>query len=336
MAVSAVLTLEDAGTIVGHYGLRVVRAEPVDGGRVNSNFRLWTGEEESFFLRIYEQQCASAVQDELRLVRELEGAGVPTPAPLARVDGGWVCEHSGKPAAVFPWIRGEWICQRSVTPQLCRAVGTALARLHEASRVCQRAPPGRYDVQALRGRLDVVSATGTHELASAAAAVRRKLEVYAAVRDVGLPSGIIHGDLFRENVLWNGDSVAAMVDFECACCGPFAYDLMVSVLAWCYDSSFEWPFVRGMLEGYAAHRLLSRREIRALAVEGAVACLRFVTTRISDFSMHAGPAGPKRDYRRFLQRLAELEAGASQELANIATETRNAGETPAAQQEREP
>jgi homoserine kinase type II len=336
MAAAAALGLEDARTIAGHYGLRVVRVEPVHGGRVNSNFRLRTDAGQSFFLRIYEQQCASAVQEEVRLVRELEGAGVPTPSPLARTDGGWVCEYSGKPAALFPWIEGAWVCQRSVTPELCRAVGAALARLHEASCVCHRAPSGHYGLQDLRGRLDVVSASGAGELASAAAAVWRRLEAYAAARDAGLPRGIIHGDLFRENVLWNGDRVAAMLDFECACYGPFVYDLMVCLLAWCYGSSFEWPLVRGILEGYAAHRTLSGREVRALGVEGAVACLRFATTRLSDFSMRAGPEGPKRDYRRFLQRLAELEAGASQQLTGIATEICKAGEKLAAQQEQEP
>jgi homoserine kinase type II len=184
--------------------------------------------------------------------------------------------------------------------------------------------------------LDVVSATGTRELASAAATVRRKLEAYAATRDRALPSGITHGDLFRENVLWDGDRVTAMVDFECACHGPFVYDLMVCVLAWCYRSSFDWPLVRGMIAGYAAHRAVSLREIRALPVEGAWACLRFATTRISDFSIRAGPEGPKRDYRRFLRRLAELEAGASEELTEIAIEIRRAREKLAEQQEQEP
>jgi homoserine kinase type II len=333
MAASAALALEEARTIAGHYGLRVLRVERVEGGRVNSNFRLWTGAEQSFFLRVYEQQCESAVQDELRLVCELEGAGVPTPSPLARVDGGWVTEHSGKPAAVFPWIQGSWTCQRSVTRELCLAVGAELARLHEASRVCRQAPPGRYGLVELRQRLDVVSATGTRELASAAATVRRKLEACAEARDSGLPSGITHGDLFRENVLWDGDSVAAMVDFECACHGPFAYDLMVCVLAWCYRSSFDWLLVRAVLEGYSAQRALSLREIRALPTEGAWACLRFATTRISDFSMRAGPGGPKRDYRRFLQRLAEMEAGASQELTEIAIDLLKAGERLAKPQE---
>jgi homoserine kinase type II len=172
----------------------------------------------------------------------------------------------------------------------------------------------------LLGRLTEVIAGTTAELATAAAEIRGRLQACAPERDGVLPRGIIHGDLFRENVLWDDGRLVAMVDFECSCDGPFSYDLMVCVLSWCFGASFEWPLVRGMLEGYMSRRTLCSREMAALGAEGAWACLRFATTRLSDFSMRAGPEGPKRDYRRFLQRLAELDAGASAELTSLAME----------------
>jgi len=336
MAAPAALTLEDARIIATQYGLSVLRLEPVPGGRVNSNFRLWTAQGESLFMRVYDQQDATAVEEELRLVRELARVGVPTPSALARADGVERCDYLGKPVALFPWIHGRWVCQRSVTPERCWALGAELGRLHRATRLCHRAPEGRFGPKDLERRLDTVSASRKVELRSAAVLVRRLLDAYAAERDDELPGGIIHGDLFRENVLWARGHVAALVDFECACHGPFAYDLMICVLAWCYGSSFEWPLVRAVLEGYASQRTLSLREVRALAREGALACLRFATTRLSDFSLGAGPEGPKRDYRRFLRRLADLEAGASRELTELATRTRRASDPLAAQQDNEP
>jgi homoserine kinase type II len=122
---------------------------------------------------------------------------------------------------------------------------------------------------------------------------------------------VIHGDLFRDNVLWQGGEIAALIDFESAAHGPFCFDVTVTVCAWCYGSGFSSRLVRALLGGYMAVRPLGAEEREGLVVEGAIACLRFATTRITDFSMRAEAGQPPvRDYRRFLSRLDELEAGA--------------------------
>jgi homoserine kinase type II len=125
-----------------------------------------------------------------------------------------------------------------------------------------------------------------------------------------VPTGVIHGDLFRDNVLFQGDDIAALLDFESASHGPLVFDLMVTILAWCYREAFDAALVHALLSAYVRRRPLERAERAALPVEGALACLRFATTRITDFSMRA-PAGtpPLRDYRRFLARLEALEHG---------------------------
>jgi homoserine kinase type II len=122
--------------------------------------------------------------------------------------------------------------------------------------------------------------------------------------------GVVHGDLFKDNVLWNGTRVVALLDFESASHGLFAFDIMVTLLAWCYGDAFDQTLVSAMLGAYVARRPLGRAERAALLVEGALACLRFATTRITDFSMRAAPGqAPLRDYRRFLARLSALEQG---------------------------
>jgi homoserine kinase type II len=131
-------------------------------------------------------------------------------------------------------------------------------------------------------------------------------------RDRTLPSGIIHSDLFRDNVLWQGEALVALLDFESACEGSFAYDLMVTVLAWCYGDDFDEGLVRAMFEGYAARRPLSPAEIAALGTEARFAALRFTVTRITDYTMRSG-IGERvmKDYRRFWlrhERIAELGA----------------------------
>jgi homoserine kinase type II len=144
--------------------------------------------------------------------------------------------------------------------------------------------------------------------------IRSKLQHYLRLRDSSLPSGIIHGDLFRDNVLWANGAIASLLDFESASRGTFVYDLMVCIEAWCFTERFETARVAALLSGYQRKRPLSPAEIQALETEGALVALRFATTRITDFSLRAAPGEkPKRDYRRFIERLSQIEAGALRE-----------------------
>jgi homoserine kinase type II len=141
--------------------------------------------------------------------------------------------------------------------------------------------------------------------------IREKYAAYLPRRDLTLPCGVCHGDLFRDNVLWQGEKLAALLDFESAAWGNFPYDLMVTALAWCFTDSLVTEHVKALFEGYSSVRSLSPAERAALEVEGALGCLRFATTRISDFELRTPPGErPGRDFRRFLSRLSAIEDGA--------------------------
>jgi Ser/Thr protein kinase RdoA (MazF antagonist) len=176
-----------------------------------------------------------------------------------------------------------------------------------------RPSEGRFVIAGLRGRLDRVEREGHQAYFADIARIRERLARYEAERTrISAPRGVIHSDLFRDNVLWDsrGD-LLALLDFESACDGAFAYDVMVTICAWCYTSQFETELVEALLRGYHGVRPIVGAEVAALKVEGAVGCLRFATTRITDFSLRAPPGQPPvRDYRRFLQRLAAIESGA--------------------------
>jgi Ser/Thr protein kinase RdoA (MazF antagonist) len=175
-----------------------------------------------------------------------------------------------------------------------------------------RPSEGRFRIVDLRGRLDRVEREGHQAYFSDIAKIRERLAHYESARtQLAAPRGVIHSDLFRDNVLWDGrGELLALLDFESACDGAFAYDVMVTLCAWCYTTRFELELVEAFLRGYHAVRPIAPDEVPALKVEGAVGCLRFATTRITDFSLRAPPGQPPvRDYRRFLQRLEALEAG---------------------------
>lgn len=309
MALLTAMTLQEAQALGSAYGLSVTAFTPLAAGSVNSNFRLETSEKGSCFLRVYEEQAEAGARAELALVQALARHGVPTPAPLERLGGGHVASHRGRPVGVYPWIDGEILCQARVGKSAVYQLGAALARVHAASTALAAAvPEGRFDSASLLRRLDTIEAT-SDEFRADARAIRARLERYVA-QVTELPRGLIHGDLFRDNVLWRGGEIAALIDFESASSGYFAYDVMVCVHAWCYGARFEPELVAALLEGYTTVRPLEARERAALPVQGALAALRFATTRITDFAMRAAPGvPPARDFRRFLARLDALEAG---------------------------
>jgi len=311
VALLTTLPFDAASELVKSFGLELAEIEPLQAGSVNSNFRLTDRTGRWFFARLYEEQDRAGALAELSLLGELSRAGVPTVSALVGPNGQVLSEYEHKPFAIFSWLPGELLCQARVSERACDAVGAALARVHLASDRLSSLPEGRFRLRDLEQRLDRVEREASAKYGDAVGTIRERLTHYGALRDAELPHGLIHGDLFRDNVIWQNEKILALIDFESASRGPFAYDLMVTVLAWCFGDRFEPALVTAMLAGYHRVRPLSARELDMLPVEGALGALRFATTRITDYDMRPPPGKPPlRDYRRFLARLSALEAGA--------------------------
>lgn len=276
---------------------KIATFQPVEGGSVNSNFSLRTSAGR-FFLRLYEEQDEAGASAEVARTATLAASGVPTPAAVARGT------LAGKPAALFPWVDGIMSCQRGVTPERARALGEALAGVHRAGEGVP-ASPDRFDESALRKRLERIEPRFPVDR------LRAALDATSAARDPSVPRGLVHGDLFRDNVLWAASDSAhlvALLDFESASHGVLAYDLAVCVLSWCYDDDFVPELARALVAGYAASRPLEPAEKRAFYTEAKLAAVRFTITRITDYAMRGGEGRVMKDWRRFLARLDALEA----------------------------
>lgn len=314
------MTLSEARTALADYDLEVADIQALSAGSVNSNFAVRARSGERFFIRVYEEQGVDGAANELMLIRELAERGVPTPTPLPRRDGHYVGEHRGKPLGVVRWVDGEILCFGRLTPAVTRSVGRALARVHRCSPGLTRIPAGRFDLDGLRARLDRVDQVDP-AYAADTRRIRERIDYHVGRSPSALPRGLIHGDLFRDNVLWSAPSahaageseprqLLALLDFESASAGVFIYDLMVCAHAWCYGSDFDPGLVRALFAGYHEERPLEPAELAAAPHQGALAALRFATTRLTDFSLRAPPGqAPARDYRRFLARLDALENG---------------------------
>ena len=307
MALLTPMTEAEGRRLLAPLGVAQPSFQPLEAGSVNSNFAVEVGGERKFFMRVYEEQGVEGARTELRILQQLAAAGVPV-APAVCVDAGaWLGRHRDKPVALFPWVAGDIACQGMVDAARARQVGRALAKVHRAG--VSDLPAGRFGPDDIRARLSRVEAE-SETLAPVARETRRRLDSQCHRRDDGLPAGLIHGDLFRDNVLWEGQRINALLDFESASHGAFVYDLAVCVHAWCFGDSFDPDLVRALFAGYAAVRPLSARERDAFSTESAVAALRFVATRMTDYSLRAAPGQPPlRDYNRFLQRYSVAASG---------------------------
>jgi homoserine kinase type II len=315
VAVLTAIDDDDARALCAAFGLPPPRGiEGIAGGSVNSNFAIRTATRQ-VFCRLYEERDLSGATREAAMLGRLAKAGVPTPAPLERVDGGAILVVRGRPAALFPWCDGNIRCQASVTPDDASRVGEALARVHEAGRN-EPAETSRFGLPELLERLTRIERSEDARFVPLVPGLRASLIAVHAARAASLPSGLMHGDLFRDNVLWDGPRLSALLDFESACLGTYAYDLMVTVLSWCFGDELDPRLASAMRAGYETVRPLSSTEWRGLHAEAGFAALRFTVTRITDYAMRTVVAGPRivKDWQRFMKRFQKLQALGSEGL----------------------
>ena len=316
MAVFTKLSRVDADRILRAHGLgEGGELTPIAAGSVTSNFFVETPAGRKFF-RIYEEQDAAGVEYEWALLEHLEREGVPVPG-RCRGPGPGEARVSGKPTAIFELVGGEESCQAMVSPRRARVIGETLAKIHQAGESFEWRREGRFEQSAVRERLDFAAGHGRSELDAPIARLR---EVVAEVEldwPAELPRGVIHGDMFRDNVRWEGDEVVAVIDWESASDGILAYDIVVLILAWCYGDTLDWGLARELLAGYDSLRPLTDAEWLSLRTLSMAAAARFATTRITDFHLKEG-VGERvmKDYRRFLDRLELIASLDAQELAS--------------------
>ena len=280
------------------------RISGIEAGTVNTSYAI-TLESGRYFLRLYEEQGHEGATREAALLVHLAASGIPTPMPMAMACGARVRTLAGKPAALFPWIDGDMLCQRAVTPKAAWAVGHALARIHVVSApvdIARALGGGRFGPRDLLARCDRVATSNDPDARQQAESLRSEVMNVTRRRNPALATGLVHGDLFRDNVLWQQGKIAALLDFESASVGPFAYDLAVTILSWSFGDTLLPSVAHAMVCGYREGRELSQAEREGLFDEAILATLRFTITRITDEAIRIG-----KRWQRFVARRNVLE-----------------------------
>ena len=281
----------------------------IAAGTVNTNVRVETAAGPRF-LRINEGKTADDVAREAAIVAFVAARGVPTPAPALTARGEPFATWRGQFVSLFPWSQGRTLDREEMTPAHARQAGAALGLLHRAGADASDRRPGRYEPDEIERRLArIETVAGTDPaLATAVAALRPELGSLARERQPELPVGLIHGDLFIDNVLYDEGTLVSLLDFEQASWGRWAYDVAVTLLAFAFGrDDFRPDVVRAVLAGYVAERPPTDAERAGLAAELRFAACRFSVTRITDVYLKRGAgAAPGKDFRRYLLRLQRV------------------------------
>jgi homoserine kinase type II len=287
MAVYTDVPDDELRAFLADYALgEVVSCKGIAEGIENSNYLLRT-ERGTYILTLYERRVTP--QDLpffLDLMDHLAKKGIACPTPIRARDGAALRELCGRPAAVVTFLDGMW--PRRAQPAHCAALGRALAGLHEAGldfagrRVNALSVAGwRLLYEACRARADEVRAGLEAELG-------QEVESLADAWPTSLPQGVIHADLFPDNVFFRVDKLSGLIDFYFACNDFLAYDIAVCLNAWCFegDGSFNVTKARALLASYRAVRPLEAAEYAALPLLARGAALRFLLTRLYDLLNH--------------------------------------------------
>ena len=301
-ALRAFLALYEIGDVISFKGI----AEGVE----NSNFLMRTVGGQ-YILTLYEKRVkAEDLPFFIGLMEHLAQRNVTCPQPVRNRAGSALGELAGRPATIVTFLDGLWI--RRPSARHCGEVGEALARMHLAG---ADFPLKRVNALSLEGWRSLFRATETRA-DEVAPYLREESAKELAFLDAhwpkGLPSGVIHADLFNDNVFFLGEILSGLIDFYFACNDALAYDLAICLSAWCFepDNEFNVSKGRAMIAGYERLRPLSAAEVAALPILARGAALRFMLTRLVDWlNVPAGAkVAPKnpieyRDKLRFHQRV---------------------------------
>ncbi|WP_375589094.1 homoserine kinase [Hoeflea alexandrii] len=292
----AFLAEYNVGTLLSYKGI----AEGVE----NSNFLLRTSGG-TFILTLYEKRVnRDDLPFFLGLMDHLALKGLSCPLPIERKDGGHLGELAGRPAAMVSFLDGAWL--RKPQAPHCREVGRALAAMHVAGSDFPIRRANGLTVANWRPLWD-----GSRERADEVQpGLREEIDLELAELEkswpADLPEGVIHADLFPDNVFFIEDRLSGLIDFYFACNDYLAYDVAICLNAWCFESDGAFNHTKGMalIDGYVSVRPLEGNEAEALPLLARGAALRFFLTRLHDWlTTPEGALVVKKDPLEYLRKL---------------------------------
>ncbi|HEY4164251.1 MAG TPA: homoserine kinase [Dongiaceae bacterium] len=291
MAVYTEVPDGDLAQFIAEYDIGMpVSCKGIAEGVENSNYLLQTTKGDahhSYILTLYEKRVhADDLPFFIGLMQHLAAKGLSCPTPIRDRHGKALKTLCGRPAALISFLEGMW--PRRPNERHCQALGAALADFHLKGRDFVMRRPNDLSVEGWRKLIAATEARADEVEPGLAAKLKAEFDFLAAHWPKTLATGVIHADLFPDNVFFLGDKLSGIIDFYFACTDFLAYDLAICLNAWCFqpDFSFNVTKARLMFEAYRRVRPIPAEELAAMPILARGAALRFLLTRLYDWLNH--------------------------------------------------
>jgi len=305
MAVYTDVAAEDLADYLEDYDLgTLVSLKGIAEGVENSNYFVIT-DSGPHILTLYEKRVSACdLPFFLGLMEHLADRGVPCPTPIKDRSGQALKELNGRPAALISFLKG--VSPRRVTVDHCAGVGRALADMHLKGEGFKLRRPNNLSVEGWRPLAEGCKGRGDEVEPGLCDDIAGELDLMERCWPSALPFGVIHADLFCDNVFFEGDRLSGLIDFYFACNDLLAYDVVICLNAWCFENAREFNVTkaRALLNAYRQVRPFEAAELEALPLLARGAALRFLLTRLYDW-LHPvdGALVTPKDPREYLTKL---------------------------------
>lgn len=307
MAVYTHLDKADFESILQQYDVGTFESfEPIRQGVENTNYHVFTTQGR-YILTIFEKRVNAAdLPFFFAFTSYLTDNGIVCPSALKDRDGKILNILNNKHYALISWLPGTDVATKDITPQLCEQLGRLVARMHRAACGFNQSRPNDLNVAGWKALAEKIGPLANNVADGLEMKIAQDLKKIQRDWPANLPSGVVHADIFPDNVFIKDDRIYGVIDFYFSCRDAFIYDLALVVNAWCFDENHHWVQQRwdSLYEGYKSIRPLNRDEKDSFQLIASGAAMRILMTRLHDWVFHddAALVTPK-DPKEYIKKL---------------------------------
>ena len=286
---------------------KLLNYKGIQEGIENTNYFIQT-DKGKFILTVYEKRIEEKdLPFFMGLMRNLFDANFPSPEPIINKNGNYITEISGKKAAVVSFLEGS--AKKNLSPDNCHEVGIQAAKLHVITKNLTGKRENNLSVNSWKKIYKNVQKDCSRIHSNLARIIERNLDEIESNWPKNIPSGIIHADLFPDNIFFKGNNLTGIIDFYFSCYDFYAFEITICLNALCFEGqkenlSFNVTKAKKFIDGYSTIRKLSEEEKKSLKILCQGAAIRFLLTRVFDYlNLKEGALVKIKDPIEYLKRL---------------------------------
>ena len=286
MAVYTKLNQNKIKEILSHYNLgKLDSFKSIEEGVENTNYFLLINKKK-FILTIFEKRVKSKdLPFFSELMSFLNKANFKCPSPILNIKNKTITDFNGKKLMIVSFLEGK--AKRNLTPTNCKSVGVEIAKMHGLTKNLKLSRQNDLSIKSWRKIFDSVKDKCTKIHKDLPKLIEENLKDVEKNWPKNLPKGIIHADLFQDNIFFVQDKFSGIIDFYFSCEDFLAFEIAICFNALCFDGlkgnlSFNVTKAKNFIDGYTSIRKLDNEEIDSIKVLSQGAALRFLLTRVFD------------------------------------------------------